>query len=1225
MKKILSIACLCVILFGSLESFSQSYSNLEFVENKGQWDNLVKFRGLTSTGAFYLEKNGYRVLQHNTADLDALASYFHADNHGNSQVSAATVGATKTASKSTAKHPHPETSLTLRSHAYEVQFLNSGNPTIVGDKPIEARSNYFIGEDRSKWATDCKTFQAITYQEMYPNVDVRYYTNNGQLKYDIVVKPGADLSKIVLKFEGADDIWVQNEQLVIKTSAGDMRELAPYSYQVENGLKKEVACRFIVSGNTVRFNIPQYSKNTTLVIDPTLIFSTFTGSKADNWGYTATYGPDGSFYAGGIVFAAGFPTSVGAFQTTYQGGANEDSQGGYDMGIMKFTPDGTNRVYATYIGGSGNEHPHSLVVDSRGELVIGGRTSSDNFPILAPKVGPCKGYDIVLVKLNAAGNGLIGSLRIGGTLNDGINIRSKYANPSGAETIRRNYGDDSRSEVILDNAGNVYLASSTQSADFPTTAGAFQPTMGGISVNGARQQDGAIIKANSNLTNVIFSSYLGGQADDAAFVLALNPINNNIYVGGNTVSTDLPGDKSGVLHPAFLGGICDGFVSIISNDGSTLIKTTYIGTGGADMLYGIQFDAFGYPYIMGTTTGTFPVINAAFSQAGKQFISKLKPDLSAYEYSTTFGTGSISPNISPVAFLVDRCQNVYVSGWGGELNGSNGTTNPGYPNSGTTGLTTTPDAIQSRTDGSDFYFFVLEKNASSQLYGSFFGQFSDKGGGEHVDGGTSRFDRNGVIYQAMCANCGRSAVFPTTPGVWSPTNGSPNCNLAAVKIAFNLAGISSSLRASINGTPRDTSGCVPLTVDFEDTIAAGQSYIWNFGDGSPDVRTTDPNNSHTYNNIGSYRVRLISIDSTSCNIADTAYTTIRVRNDEALLSYNYAKTGLCQSTTYQFTNTSTVPTGKPFGNASFQWFFGDGTPSVITGKAPFNHTFPGTGTYNVRMVLIDTNFCNEPDSVVKTLRISPNVDARFETPPSGCVPYNAVFNNTSAGGQQFIWQFGDGTTSNTSSPTHLYQTPGNYTIRLTVIDSSTCNIIESTQFSITVSQAPTAAFSFAPKPPQENTPVEFINTSLGATSYKWDFGDGDTLLTTSTLSIKHIFNETKAYNTCLIAFNQYGCTDTVCSEIQAKVIPLIDVPNAFTPNGDGINDKVFVRGFGIAKMVWRIYNRWGAVVFQTTNRNEGWDGTYKGSVQPTEVYHYVLDAEFSDGVKYQKKGDITLL
>ena len=125
---------------------------------------------------------------------------------------------------------------------------------------------------------------------------------------------------------------------------------APYAFQVMNGQKKEVNCRFKVSGKIVQFSIDNYNKTTALIIDPTLIFSTFTGSPVDNWGYTATYGPDGSFYAGGIVFGANFPTSPGAFKTAYNGGGSDDEGiGGYDIGIMKFSPDGVRRAYATYI------------------------------------------------------------------------------------------------------------------------------------------------------------------------------------------------------------------------------------------------------------------------------------------------------------------------------------------------------------------------------------------------------------------------------------------------------------------------------------------------------------------------------------------------------------------------------------------------------------------------------------------------------------------------------------------------------------------------------------------------------------------------------------------------------------------------------------------------------------------------------------------------------------
>ena len=370
---------------------------------------------------------------------------------------------------------------------------------------------------------------------------------------------------------------------------------------------------------------------------------------------------------------------------------------------------------------------------------------------------------------------------------------------------------------------------------------------------------------------------------------------------------------------------------------------------------------------------------------------------------------------------------------------------------------------------------------------------------------------------------------------------------------------------------------------------------------------------------------MISIDSTTCNIADTSYINIRVRTDKADIGFTYQKLPPCDSLKYQFTNTSVAPPGKPFTAQSFEWSFGDGT-TVITNAPTVTHSYPASGTYNIALRLIDTSYCNSPDSATVQLRIAANVKAQFETPPYGCVPYSAVFTNTSLAGQQFFWDFGDGTTSTDESPVHVYNTPGTYVIKMIATDTSTCNKIDSTQQSIVVSAAPTAGFTFDPQVPKENTPFVFTNFSLGANLYKWTFGDGDSIVTSKrdTL-ISHIYNATGTYNVCLIAYNQYGCTDTVCQAVSAIIIPLVDVPNAFTPNGDGSNDFVRVRGFGIIKMDWRIYNRWGALVFESNTQTQGWDGKYKGQLQPQEVYVYVLDISFSDGTKYRKKGDITLL
>ncbi len=1184
-KIILILSCLTV-----LTTYGQNYDAIEFVENKGQWDKRVQFMGTISNGAFFIQQSGFTVVQHNSEDLENIQQNLHRHDGSGREKKIAHAGR-------------------LRSHAYKVSFLNgTPHPTIVADKVLPTYNNYFIGNDPSKWAANCKVYQGITIKNVYPDIDARYYSHNGQLKYDLIVKPGADPSAIALKYEGVDKLEIKNRELNLKTSVGIVRELYPYTYQYDDKGKKEVSAKYKLDGNIVRFDIKDYDQASTLIIDPTMIFASYAGSKSENWGFTATYGPDGSMFGGGITKGGtpGFPVSPGAFQSTYAGGE-------WDIGIIKLSPNGDSRLYATYIGGSGIEQPHSLMVDGGGNVVIAGRTNSTNYPVTGSGlIGSGGGYDIIVTKLNATGTALIGSKRIGGTADDGVNISSTRARSS----LQYNYGDDGRSEVILDGGGNIYVASSTRSMNFPVSGGAFQPAIAG-------NQDGVVLKLTPDVNNILFASYLGGSANDAAYVLSLGP-SGNIYVAGGTESSDLA-KTSGTLFSTKQGGI-DGFVAIVSNDGSALQRATYLGTGSDDQIYGIQFDRLGFPYVMGQTLGAWPVINAAWSQAGgKQFISKLEPDLSNFVYSTVFGTGAALPNISPIAFLVDRCENVYVSGWGGSM------PTGGFSLAGTLGLTRMNSVQNPQTnDGADFYFFVLKRNATEQLYGDFYGQ----NGGQfpdHVDGGTSRFDANGIIYQAMCANCGGGS-FPGTPGAWSVTNpAAPSCNLKMIKIALNLAGIQGGVQASINGVPRDTSGCVPLKVDFTDTLQNAVSYEWDFGDGSPRQTTTTPSLSHTYTNVGNYPVMLIAIDPNTCNIRDTSYTNIRVGSLEALPTFLPEKFGACESFQYKFTNTSVAPALRSFTDSSFIWDFGDGSPRIKGGANAVTHTFPSAGTYKVKLVLVDTGYCNAPDSLITTLSVAALVKAKFKTPPRGCAPYEAIFTNESEGGKQFIWDFGDGTVVDEQNPTHTYlnntSAPIDFRVRLRVIDSATCNIEDTASFTITVFPKPQADFSItSPQPPPVNTPITFNNSSsVDAVRFKWLFGDGDSLATTSRNPVQHEYNSTQTYEVLLIAYNANNCTDTARREVQSIVEPALDVPNAFTPMSGDINSIVTVRGYAIGKLKFIIWNRWGQKVFETNSKKLGWDGKYKGVLQPMDAYAYTLEVEFTDGTKATKKGDITLI
>jgi gliding motility-associated-like protein len=445
---------------------------------------------------------------------------------------------------------------------------------------------------------------------------------------------------------------------------------------------------------------------------------------------------------------------------------------------------------------------------------------------------------------------------------------------------------------------------------------------------------------------------------------------------------------------------------------------------------------------------------------------------------------------------------------------------------------------------------------------------------------------------------------------------------------MNFGGVGANIRTVINGIPNAISGCNPLKVEAFDSLSKAQAFFWNWGDGSKiDTLFGSSDTSHLYTlSVGVteryYTIMLIAEDSNTCNIRDTSYKRIKVSSNFAALSFRYQKQQPCTNLAYQFTNTSTVvnPSTDPKG---FVWDFGDGVTDTGSIGYPPAHTYASPGRYVVRLCVIDSFVCNSPDCFTDTINISAVAEAIFNTPASGCVPYTPVFKNNSLGGQRWIWDFGDGTTSNDFEPVNkVYNQTGTYTVRLTVIDSSTCNIIDDTAMIITVFPNPTASGYANPVIGEANKPINFFNTSSGAIRYLWEFGDGDTSTDENT---SHTYNESKEFTVNLIAFNEAGCSDTFPMVVVAKVIPLLDLPNAFTPGKFGPNGTISVAGFGIGKMDWRIYNRWGQIVFHTNNRKQGWDGTFKGALQPMDVYTYTLDVEFTDGKKFRKTGDITLL
>ncbi|MDW8394192.1 MAG: PKD domain-containing protein [Chitinophagales bacterium] len=1143
----------------------QGGGSLRFQENKGQHPANVRFEGQVAGGSVFLEDRAFTFFLFHTDDLKKI-------------------------------HLHRHDSLTLRGHAWRQHFEGATGPKAVqAESPSAHYYNYFRGNDPSRWATRVHEFDQVFYQDLYEGIDLRVYASGSHLKYDFIVRPGADAGRLRIRYEGIQGLTVQNGMLYIHTSIGSFIEQKPYVYQIINGRQQTVNCRFSVSGQELTFRLGSYNRSVPLIIDPTLIFASYTGSTADNFGFTATYDAVGAMYLGGLVHSAGYPVTLGAVQINY-GGGNNTTGNAYacDFGIMKLSAMGNALLWATYLGGSNNETPHSLVADASGNLIIYGRTWSNNFPVTAGAYDNSYNGngDITVSKISSDGTQLLGSTYVGGTGTDGVN---HDATPQVKGNLKVNYGDDARGEVMLDATGNIYVASCTHSSNFPTTTGAFQTSLAG-------GQDGVVFKLAPDCSLLLWSTYLGGSADDACYSLALR--DNEVYAAGGTMSSNFP-TTAGALNATFQGGSMDGFVAYLNGSGSVLTAATFLGTTGNDQVYFVKLDKNFNVYVYGQTDGSYPVVNAAYANPNSgQFIHKLDGSLSSTVYSSVFGNGNGKPNISPTAFSVDTCENVYVSGWGGSV--FSGWT---WFSTNMLNMPLTPDALQATTDGNDFYLAVFRKNFSQLAYATYYGGFGGPDvATEHVDGGTSRFDPNGIIYQAICAGCGGNSLTPTTPGAWSETNNSFNCNELGLKIEMNLFVVTAGLQANPTAT-----GCVPLTVNFENNSVNATQYTWHFGDGAS---STAFNPTHTYTDTGTFEVMLVAYDPLACVPKDTAYTTVVVYNTTVDASFNYTLTDYCDSLRIDLQAFSSGT------NTTFLWDFGNG--NLVSGAAA-HFTFKEPGIYPVMLIANDPDACNPMDTFYVTVDFTNIVIANLQqTEFFGCPPLTLTFSNSGYGGISFFWDFGDGQFSTDASPMHTYQQPGTYYGMMIAHDPNACRPYDTVWFTVTVYDwPPLAAFTASPTVIVDYvTEVKFTNQSQGATAYLWEFGDG---ATSTDVHPVHTYTVSGQYLACLTAFNDGGCPAKACELITVELIPVIDVPNAFSPNGDGANDVLFVRGQDVTTLDFKVFNRWGELVFQTNDLSKGWDGTHRGVPQEMEVYVWMLSARFSNGKAVVRSGNVTLL
>jgi hypothetical protein len=614
-------------------------SPVTFTENRGQWDESVKFKANAAGAAVWFTARGMRCQFVRTVpEADQLV------------VGATMIGANPC-------------------------------PRVYGEDVTAYTCNYFFGNDPNRWHTRIPNYGTIVFENIYDGIDLKYYGDGKQLEYDFVVSPGADVARIEIEYDGIERLSVgEAGGLVVETAWGTVHELAPVVYQKDSNRIIPITGAYrLASEKTFGFELgPDYNPALPVVIDPVLLFGTYLGGSGIDEAYAVSVDGDQNIYVTGKTYSLNFPT-----HSNFQGPA-----GIYDVFITKFDRYG-GMVYSTYLGGGGGETGYGIAVDDAGYAYVTGATASTYFPTKNPyKDGPltCDG-DAFVTKLGAAGDTLVFSTYLGGSDVDwgkGIAVDDlgyvyvggqtqssdfPTVNPyqtfqgirdatvtkfctTGDSLIYSTYLGGSAIEGTWDMAlgddGTVYITGETQSVDYPTV-NAYQTDQG--------NQDVFLTRLNATGDDVIYSTYLGGGMMDVGTDVAVDEA-GNAYVTGWTQSFDFPIVNQFQTNMNY----DDVFVTKFNATGETVVYSTYLGGNSYEIGWDIDVDAGGHAYVTGWTLSTdFPTQDPyqTDQDTTDAFLVKLDPAGNTLDFGTYLGGDGWD---EAWGLALDASGNAYVAG-----------------------------------------------------------------------------------------------------------------------------------------------------------------------------------------------------------------------------------------------------------------------------------------------------------------------------------------------------------------------------------------------------------------------------------------------------------------------------------------------------------------------------------------------------------------------------------
>jgi len=1059
-----------------------------FIKNQGQFDDdSVRFYILNGNRFITFFDNGF--------------SYSFRNSSRNNDVNIPTLYSKRILKYDDTQQGERKNICTISYHYYQ---CNAIIPEGIGD--VRTYYNYIIGPNSDSWYSNIESFQSIVYRNLYDNIDLIFtYTND--FKYEFIIHPQGNPNDISISVDGHNRLLIDDEEnLNIITVDGTIKDIKPTTFPCENRNTIIPSSFKIIDNNSYGFNLSDYNSKSSIIIDP-IIFSSFLGGSEIEKGVDIVADINNKIYIVGESNSIDFPVSSNS--------PYPNNSGGSDAFLGIIDKNSFQIEVLTYFGGSGSDIANSITIDEDGMIIIGGSSSSYDFPLTSTLLqsGFSGGRsDAFLAVFSSNGTSLVFSTLIGGTNEDICN------------------------SISVLKLHEVYIFGETKSLDFPTSPNCIQPQFGG------GWSDAFLVELNYMSNISLFSTYIGGNSTDIGNSIGV--YNNTIILTGETDSFDFP--LSNDAYQATKGNDNDLFLLALRKDGDSIEYSTYLGGSSEESPQDLSIDNEGNIYIIGSTSSDdFPTTNSSFqpnkNRYADGFILKINMFPFMIEFSSFIGGGDYDYLFG---VDVDLFGNIHITGL---------TFSTDFP--------TTSDAHQRVFGGGswDSFLCIIQPNGNDIAYSSFIG------GNNNDYGHSIKVDQQGHSFIVGGTN---SIDFPISLNAFQKHLNGVNYDIILVVIDVNIDKIPPIAKAGSDviiyqGDTADFSGI--LSTDNVRII----NYSWNFYYEDTQVLLFGINQSFTFYHAKIYNITLRVVDFYGNTDVDNLSVVVLDNTPPNCNAGNNLIINQHQIAYFDGSNSS-----DNTGIINWTWIISNSTTSFQLYNVTNSFLFDEAGTYYVQLIVKDSLNNSDNDTFLVTVVDTTPPYINIGTDMTLNQFDHVIINSTKCYDNNIIvnwtWTLFDNesiVTSYSRNFDFIFKDPAIYTLALNISDANN-NWANS---SITIKVLDTI-------PPLANAvykPVIYIGEAcildgsastdnLGIYNWTWEINDGDEIITLFGQYSTIKFSDKGKYTGILTVFDKEGNYDNDTFEI-------IVIEHKTSSDITRITIVIIVTGIIVSLTIWRLY------------------------------------------------------